>query len=490
MATETNNSRLVKYLTGTTEQYNSLKESENFNEWAYYYLIDTNETGQKTYSLYLGKILLSTGDDSSAIAALADRITFLEQNGTGGGGSGVGGHNFYEGTSLPSTTAYKENDVYIVIQDVPGNATQKYRTAYYLGKDANNTLVWKAMAGNYNASNVYFDDDFTFTTNIGTVTGITTSKTVEAEGKNIKQFFAGLFAEEKAPSIDSQPSVTISIGNGENSTPANSNITVEGGTVITPKWSTTFSKGSYSFGPDTGLTPSWAIQGYIGTNKEDGHVSTSTAGTFSSVTLAAGKEYTIKATASYGDAPLAYTNLGNIYTEGNTLFDETKDATEIQIKSGSKTSTSKSISAWQQGYYIGTFENASTEVTSDILRNIGTGQGILKNRKVKGGNYAAATDLSFQSSGTMAKFVLAYPASKDTDNNGKYVSTKGLQSFFNNSSFEEYFGNFTRTVLKVAGADGDTTSSHAVDYAVWTWAPDAAFETEAGKTINFLIDLK
>jgi hypothetical protein len=85
----------------------------------------------------------------------------------------------------------------------------------------------------------------------------------------------------------------------------------------------------------------------------------------------------------------------------------------------------------------------------------------------------------------MAKFVIAYPASKDMTS-GAYDSAKGLQSFFNNSSFEEYKGNFTRSIVKVAGADNDLSSSHAVDYAVWTWVPASAFSG----TINFLIDLK
>jgi hypothetical protein len=85
----------------------------------------------------------------------------------------------------------------------------------------------------------------------------------------------------------------------------------------------------------------------------------------------------------------------------------------------------------------------------------------------------------------MAKFVIAYPASKDITN-GEYNPLKGLLSFFNNSSFEEYKNNFTRSTVKVAGADNDINSEHAIDYAVWTWTPDAAFSG----TINFLIDLK
>jgi hypothetical protein len=158
-------------------------------------------------------------------------------------------------------------------------------------------------------------------------------------------------------------------------------------------------------------------------------------------------------------------------------------ATSVKIAGGSKNDDSQAISAWQQGYYIGTLES-DVEITSDILRAKDTNK-VLKNRTVKNGNYAAATALKFSPSGTMAKFVIAYPASKDMTNNA-YDSAKGLQSFFNNSSFEEYFGNFSRSIVKVAGADGKLDSTHAKDYAVWTWTPASAFSG----TINFLIDLK
>ena len=214
-----------------------------------------------------------------------------------------------------------------------------------------------------------------------------------------------------------------------------------------------------------------------------GHSSTETSGTFSNVVLAAGQTYKVNAKATYPAGALAYTNLGEEYKAGNALFDETEGATSVQIGSGSKNDDSPTITAWQQGYYIGTLES-DVEITSDILRARDTNK-VLKNRAVKGSNYAAATDLKFSPSGTMAKFVIAYPAAKDMTN-GAYDSSKGLQSFFNNSSFEEYKGNFTRSVIKVAGADNDLTSAHAVDYAVWTWVPASAFSG----SINFLIDLK
>lgn len=375
-------------------------------------------------------------------------------------------------------TAPKKGDIAVVERVIGEVSTASSLTAYMY-----NGSAWQALDGNYDASNVYFDSNLIMTANIGVQSlGTASSKELSTSGKSLKQVLSMILAKEEAPTISANPSVTTYLAN--NASPANSDVTVEGGSTITPKWSASFSAGSYSYGPATGITPSaWEVKGYIGSNAVSGHSSTETSGTFSNVVLAAGQTYKVNAKATYLAGALAYTNLGEEYKAGNALFDETEGAASVQIAAGSKNDDSPTITAWQQGYYIGTLES-DVEITSDILRARDTNK-VLKNRAVKGSNYAAATDLKFSPSGTMAKFVIAYPAAKDMTN-GAYDSAKGLQSFFNNSSFEEYKGNFTRSVIKVAGADNDLTSAHAVDYAVWTWVPASAFSG----SINFLIDLK
>ena len=319
----------------------------------------------------------------------------------------------------------------LVYEDTTNSANNKYSHTAYVW----NGTSWEAMDGNYDANNVYFDSNLVMTTNIGVQTlgsGVS-SRDLNTKGKSLKQVFSMILAKEEKPTISTNPSVTTKISNGANSTPhASNNITVEGGTTVTPKWEATFSAGAYSYGPATGLTPTaWDVKGYIGSNAVSGHASTSNSGTFDAITLAASEVYKINAKATYNAGAIANTNLGEPYQAGNALFDATNGATKVQIAAGSKNDDSPTITAWQQGYYIGTCES-DVEITSDILRAVDTNK-LLKNRLVKGGNYATATNLAFSPSGTMAKFVIAYPASKDMTN-GEYDSTKGLQRFFNNSS--------------------------------------------------------
>lgn len=385
-----------------------------------------------------------------------------------------------DSAALAGIESPKKGDIAVIERVIGEVSSASTMTAYmYDGEN------WCALDGNYDASNVYFDSNLVMTANIGVQSlGSASSKELGTAGKSLKQVLSMILAKEEKPTISSNPSVTTKIGTS--SSTADRAISVEAGTSVTPYWSASFSKGAYSYGPDTGLTPSkWEVVGKLGGAAVSGHTGSAASGSMPSITLAAGQSYVINAKATYGDAPLAYTNLGEEYKAGNALFDETKGATPVKIAGGSKNDDSQAISAWQQGYYIGTLES-DVAITSDILRNTGDGAGVLKNRTVKSGNYAAQTDLKFSPTGTMAKFVLAYPASVDTKPDGSYNKSKGLASFFNNSSFEEYFGNFSRSIVKVAGADNDLSSAHAKDYAVWTWVPASAFSG----TINFLIDLK
>lgn len=65
------------------------------------------------------------------------------------------------------------------------------------------------MDGNYNAKNIYFDQDLVATAPIGVVTiPASGSKTIAAEGLNLNQVLSSIMAERKNPTT-TQPSVSI-----------------------------------------------------------------------------------------------------------------------------------------------------------------------------------------------------------------------------------------------------------------------------------------
>ena len=104
---------------------------------------------------------------------------------------------------------------------------------------------WAAMDGNYDAENVYFQKDLTITAAIGVQTIPSSgSKTLATTGKNVKQVFDMLCAQEKNPTT-TQPSVTL---NSENIGAK------EVGTNVAIKYNFSTNAGSYTYGPATGVT--------------------------------------------------------------------------------------------------------------------------------------------------------------------------------------------------------------------------------------------
>ena len=234
---------------------------------------------------------------------------------------------------------------FVVVKEAVG--TDKYQyTAYVYAADA-----WKALDGNYNAENVYFDKDLTITANVGVQTiGATGSKTLATTGKNVKQVLDLLFAEEKNPSV-TQPSVTITLtGAGAK----------EVGTSVTPSYKVTFNKGKYEFGPDTGVTATYAV------SDTASHSATTDTGSFAAFTVEPTTNYKVSVTATHTAGADPVSNLGN-------------GRGDLKITAGEKTATSAAITGyrgWFQGYYNGTQALAdATTITSTQLRAFGVKNG-------------------------------------------------------------------------------------------------------------------
>lgn len=129
-------------------------------------------------------------------------------------------------------------DMGIVKTPLYDGATNYTYTAYVWNGEA-----WAAMDGNYNAANVYFDQDLTYTTSVGALKLASgkNSDTYAAKGKSLEEVIRRIMAETIAPTI-AQPSYTMSASyNADNGTEVGSKIT-------SLTWNGTFNDGTYSYG--------------------------------------------------------------------------------------------------------------------------------------------------------------------------------------------------------------------------------------------------
>lgn len=236
-------------------------------------------------------------------------------------------------TNAVGATALQTGDLAIVKRAIAGDKFQYTGYAY-------NGNEWAAMDGNYNAENVYFAKDLITTSAIGNITLTNGQATIAAEGKNLKQVFETIFVKEKNPTV-TQPSVSVSLsGAGAK----------EVGTKVTPSYNATFNKGSYEYGPDTGLTATWAVKD---SRNEEG---TAAAGSFSELEVGDNTNYTVTATATYGAGATPLTNIGNPYAAG-------------AIVAGSKNGTSSAITGYRNSFY-GTLTEMPEALSSATIRGL------------------------------------------------------------------------------------------------------------------------
>ena len=196
--------------------------------------------------------------------------------------------------ALATISNPKNGDTAVLVKVISGD--KKSYTAFVYDN------AWKAMDGNYNASNVYFDKDLTYTVQFGTLAKPSGSGTFSAAGKNVEQVLSSLMAQEANPT-KSNPAVSFTAEGGFG--------TFEIGTKKNLTYTAALSAGSYTYGPATGITAqTWEVSctGVTGTK--------STAnGTFENVVAeATAKKITAKATYNEGAIPV--TNLGNPYPAG------------------------------------------------------------------------------------------------------------------------------------------------------------------------------
>ena len=358
------------------------------------------------------------GADQAAIQALIDqaedKVTVVQAG---------------DGTideALATIATPSQGDMAIIEQKfgdvLKADGTRTSRTAYsYDGEK------WCAMDGNYNAENVYFDSDLTYTAPIGVKTvPASGSGTISAAGKNVKEVLASILAKEANPS-KTNPAVSFTSKDGFG--------TYEIGTKKNLSYTASLSAGSYTYGPATGIVAqSWSVS----CTNVDG-VKTSATGVFENV-VAEATPKTITATATYGDGAVPKTNLGNDYPAG-------------KITAGSASKTSDALVGVRYMFW--------GPMTTDEALNSAAIRGLAHNKAVGTGDLA-----KFGAGAGAKKVIVAVPS-------GRKI-TKVIMPSALNADVTALFVKQSTTV-SVEGANGYTAAA----YDVYVYQPASI---DAGET--------
>lgn len=320
----------------------------------------------------------------------------------------------------------KQGDMGVVISAIDGaDGTKKSYTAYVYDEGA-----WKAMDGNYDAGNVYFGEDLTYTVAIGTLAKPNGSGTLQAKGKSVKEVLASILAKETNPS-KTEPAVSFTTSNGIG--------TYEIGTKKNLTYAVSLSAGSYTYGPATGITAqSWSVAC-------DGVTKTNANGTFENVVAEASAKRMV-ATATYGDGAIPVTNLGNAYPAG-------------KIVGGSKSANSGEYKGVRYMFW-GPMTDAGAELSSANIRALANKEAV-----------ANKTLSTFGAGSGAKKVVVAVPA-------GRKITKVLMPSALNADVTALFVKQGTQS--QVEGANGYMAAA----YDVYVYQPASI---DAGETYSVTI---
>ena len=325
-------------------------------------------------------------------------------------------------TALGSNTA-KQGDMAIIIREIgkwsngtfTGTGKQAHTAYVYDG------AAWKAMDGNYSADNVYLSKDITMAGNYTTVGNLSKSQngtgTFSTKGLSVTDAFQKIFTKVLQPTITSNPEITLT---------AADNKAYEVGTSVTPTYKATLSAGSYTYGPNTGITAtSWSVTNNLtGESKE---TFTTSTGSFKAITVADNTNYTITATATYPDGAVAKDNVGG---QSNPI---------VKISGGTKSKTSATITGYRAWFtYVG---NDTSAINSEFIR-----KGINKGANVTNVNLAIPA-------GTK-RVLIAIPATNPKKALASVIDVDGMGL--------DVKDNFVKTSVNVEGANGATAVAYNV----------------------------
>lgn len=203
-------------------------------------------------------------------------------------------------------------------------------------------VKWLATSGNYNAKNIYFDENLVFTKSLGAIeVPEGQSVTVPTKGKSFFDLIQLITRKVIQGEKKSAPRIVFELSDSGY---------VEVGEIITPKFKVTLFPGEYTMGPaDTGVSAiSWEVSASSGKSWE------SNSGEDEQVTVTDGFDYYLTATVEH---TAGVKSLTNEQKEGFFSF-----------SAGTITQTSDHIKGYRKLFHGATKEEF--EPISDNIRNL------------------------------------------------------------------------------------------------------------------------
>lgn len=388
-------------------------------------------------------------------------------------------------TNVVGENSLQNGDIAIVKELI--NGTKRQYTAYVYNNG------WKAMDGNYNAENVYFDENIIVTQTVGNIeTSNNTPVELEVAGKNLKQLFEYLYATEDLDLTIDTPSVSFTLSgstSGEVGTAVPMPVaTLSISDIGSYEYGSKDSEGAVYDATNTGIkftalraaygdTASSATSGnYADNNNANGMTSGKVefTATNSNITeslfLDSGKSYTFSYSATYvndENPRKPITNLGNFIDTNGIATAEYSNGTkalEGKTLTGTKTHTVTGYRKWFWGYMSADDALADpTQITSEQIR-------ALQKSKASGIDSYTQTSPWVVPAGTKQIYI-AIPAGK-----------KGTLTINNWSSLgSEVACTKVASGVTVADARGtvDGVVQGGMAYDLWYVNPDGAFGSDA-----------
>lgn len=348
----------------------------------------------------------------------------------------------------------KKGDMLVVehtIVEASGNVPAKKEYAAYIYASNGGEYVasgWQACDGNVDASKVILTSNITLAgdyTSVGNITkeSVTALGTFNTRGKSVAEALQEIFTKRLQPTI-TQPSMSLTIGN-------QSQIIEAGSTSAVPTYSASLSAGSYTYGPDTGITAkSWSVSDGTNTyDKDRGNLPTIVANDGS-------QSYNVTATATHNAGATPIDNLGGTSTEPG-------------IAAGSKSATKTVTVTGYRKWFYGVDRDGTGTIDSAFIRGL-----------TNGGNCESATNKEFTTGAGAKRIIVAIPkkvSGTASVDGAKTLSNVILVSASNTPIPDKYVKQGSTVDVN------DASEGNPIPYEVWIYQPASISPTEIHKLV-------